>query len=421
MNTNEQLLTNVNTEKKDVVLYLTMTVLLFHFVCGAGNTWAVNPLYNNFLSLVFLSLLMVTNGKAFFATDKKLLFVLFFLLAILFSYSRGSSYIGYINQFLFVSVIAMIILLQRQYKRELLDFFTKWLAVVLCISLGFYVLVKMGVLSLPYTVYIPSEELETNGSMYVFKNYFFFTEFYYEYFGETIIPRFQAFFIEPSYLGTICLVLIIANEFNFKNRYVTVLFLMMLLSLSLAAYLIFMYSFLLHLFFFRNKGSFIVLILLVAVICIWINTLISEEENIVNTYIFNRLFSDGRFEFVSNRSKEEFDVFFWNIFCKSDNFFWGNDDYAIQFAADTKSVDYKYFFVHYGIWGTFWYLLNICVLYFQHCNKKTFILLSAWIAILFQAAWLGQYFTYIVPIILGTFLMSTQDADISQEEPTHDS
>lgn len=393
--------------------YVLFTVMLFYFFSGSGSSWGISFLMGNFLSLSLLFVFFLIDKNNFvFSTGKGFLFLVFSL-AILCTYSRGSNLNGYINQFLFLAMFFLVISLNLENKKRLLVFLTKWLAIALLISFSYYLLAKAGA-PLPYSIYIPTEELAENGSMYVFKNYYLFTEFYYDYFNEIRLPRFQAFFTEPAYLGTICLLMIIANNFNFKNHYVKILCVMMVISASLAAYACFVYSFLLYLILCKKQWSVLFYIVFAVAVCFLIYLVLPEDDNVIDTYITGRLFDDNGFFLKYNRSRDDFNLYFSNVFLNGDYLWTGGDQLGIWVAAETKSVDYRFFLVHYGIIGLLLYLVFIVLLFSQHCARETFIFLSTFVIMLFQSSFLGQYYTYLAIVFLGTFILAEKN-DVEQK------
>lgn len=121
-----------------------------------------------------------------------------------------------------------LIILPREYQADLLNFVTKWYAIMLGIGLVEYFLTF--VMSLPnigmfsFTGYQP------------YTNYGFYIKTTYD---SGFINRFNAFFLEPGHQALVSTFLLMANKFKFKeNRYCIVLALGVVFSFSLAGYLL---------------------------------------------------------------------------------------------------------------------------------------------------------------------------------------
>ena len=64
--------------------------------------------------------------------------------------------------------------------------------------------------------------------------------------------RFHSIFLEPGHLGCIIAFFVMANQYNFKNRYVLIMSIVLLFTLSLAGYVLFYIGFLVY---FINKSK----------------------------------------------------------------------------------------------------------------------------------------------------------------------
>jgi hypothetical protein len=117
-----------------------------------------------------------------------------------------------------------------------------------------------------------------------FENYIFFvrsTKVFDTY-------RFNGPFLEPGHLGMICAFILYANRFDVRNnRYLWVILIVTLLTLSLAAYVL---LFLGISFFYINKVSHIIRILFLLFLCHYIVTTVwNSGDNYINNLILARL------------------------------------------------------------------------------------------------------------------------------------
>lgn len=379
-------------------LWRIFSIVFFLVLCGsAGGIFRFNPFLSNLLVLTGLFLLWFFKSSFFCVTLNTLFCSLLYAIAFTSSYGRYSNWKGAINVFVFILIIFLLFALKNEAKTKLLDISTKYLAILLGISCIAWAADTLGICSIPSFQYIPNEEQVGNGSLYVFKHHYLFLVFDYAYLNMNIMPRFQAIFIEPGYLGTICLLFTAANNFNFKKWPVAVLFCLMLISCSLAAYIIFTFGFLLHLFL---KKKYMLLFCCITAVLIFaaVSLFLLPEDNLVYHYIWRRLFAEDGIEY--NRSTPEFSHFFWNQFCRSGELLWGSE-YGIQLSKDTRSVDFKMFLVYYGVFGALLSLLFYLVCFLKNRNPKVICLCAVFGMIFLQSSWVCQYLIYIAPFILA--------------------
>ena len=342
---------------------------------------------------------------------KTLFLTTFFAFSFLVTYGRYSNIFGIINNLIFIGTFFFLFALRPEYKTDLITQSTKWLALLLTVSFAAWVLWKCGT-NLPHFRYIPNPELANEDSMYVFQHYYFFLTFDYAYFNVNTIARFMAFFIEPGYLGTICLLFIAVNDFNFKNFYVLLLLIMMLISCSLAAYLIFCMTYLLDLLL-KKKYCFFLLLCIVGISTLLFLLIYLPDDNIIHVYIFDRLFSEDGIKY--NRSTAEFDAYFFDEFLPSWSFLWGSE-YGIELAKETRSVDYKMFLVYYGLFGFLLYVLFLWFCFWLNRNRKTFCLTVVMGLILLQSSWLAQYLIYIGIYVLGVSALAENTVESIEKQ-----
>lgn len=388
-------------------LWRVFTFLFFFIILGSpGGIFRFYPMISNIFLLFFSFLLYITNHAYFKFTVKSFLLSLLFIFTYFMTYVRYSNFTGMINALFYTLFFLFLFALQNQYKSMLLKFLTKWFSIFCFISFCAWGLHKAG-MPFPSFQYIPNEALANSQSMYVFKHYYFFLTFDYDFFNVNILPRFQAFFIEPSYLGTTTLLFIAANDFNFKNPYILLLLCIMLSSCSLAAYLIFAFVYLFHLFL-HKKYRYVLFAIVFGILALRILFLL-PQDSLPYRYIVMRLFTEDGIAY--NRSSIEFSDFFWKTFCKSKEIFLGSP-YGIQLAKETNSVDFKMFIVYYGIIGFIVYVIFLLCCFLNNRNSKNFCLTMVLGLIMLQSSWVAQYLIYSGTYILA-LMPTSKELDIS--------
>ena len=163
-------------------------------------------------------------------------------------------------------------------KSDILKFITNGMAILVGVSLLFYILFLFGV-QLPYTT-LRDSKLGYGGLNY----YAFITsDQLLEYF------RFKSIFAEPGHLTMGLIPLLYVNRLNLRNKSVLVIFIAELFTLSLAGYITLITSVVIYSFH-RSKNIYYVRILLMFLIFfgvfLWItgaNTIVITNEASKNT------------------------------------------------------------------------------------------------------------------------------------------
>ena len=287
--------------------------------------------------------------------------------------------------------------LRNIYKKNLIENCSKALALCLIVSFATWCLVKLGV-SLPYKVVVDDEET-LEQTLYIFKDYFFFREFFYEYFNRYEFVRFQAFFLEPSTLGKVCLCFFIANNFNMQKWYVVVFLVMLVVSFSLATYLVLSVALIIKIFLDKKIGKFFILFCSVFVILLTTYYTFPNDSPI-HIHIFDRLFQDDKVELKYNRSSSEFDDFFYDVFLKSKYTLIGDREY-MKSQQRVPSVDYKRFLVASGFIGAASMLLFLVCCFCLFRSTNSCVMICSYFILFLASCHIWDYFVYIGTLTLS--------------------
>ncbi|MBO4417831.1 MAG: hypothetical protein J5801_06930 [Bacteroidales bacterium] len=265
----------------------------------------------------------------------------FLLAAIMGTYGTFNAYLGtFIRCVPFLFFIAA----SDQIKTITLSAFNKVLYWILSISLVMWVLNLIGV---PF----PHRTLTTENSIYYFDNYFFFVKNIGIF---SIFPRFQSVFLEPGYLGCISVFMIFLNKYNFRKWYNIVYLGTVILSFSLAAWLLFFIGYIPYISQ-RGRGKWAYLLLLLVIVGAYYY--FSHTSEVVQAMINERLvFENG--EMVGyNRSGDAIkDVWRYN-FWNTDKWMFGlreRYDNLYDFGA---SVDLVAYIIRYGLFAAIAYIV----------------------------------------------------------------
>lgn len=265
-------------------------------------TWTYKPIVVTAIAFIIALLHAIFQNKQYTFKYKHLLPIFFFFLIISWE-SLNSNLFGKINYGLNFIIISLIICLKDNSKIELLNYITKWFAILLLISLSCYILFLFQA-PLPHTALSYKESLHEN---YIFDNYYTFIVPAIRFISYT---RFQGVFLEPGHLTMGLVILLFANKYDIKNKYVLILILAQIFALSLAGYVLMCIGFS---FFILSSASinrkiiqktiFVTIIFIGGVFIV--NHLFSD--NVIDTAILERLeYSNGTIA-GNNRTSSYFD------------------------------------------------------------------------------------------------------------------
>lgn len=289
-------------------------------------------------------------------------------------------------------IVGSVLWLKDRTKQELLSFFTNGFALILLISIVFWLLFLAGV-SLPHVYVVRGDDA------YTFDNYYFFL-FNTDPHQNIFLPRFSSVFVEPGHLGMISSFLLYANRFNLKKIAVWIIFIASILSFSLAAYVLMLMAFLV-LVFVNSRRPWLYLFLFFGVIfsvSIFFSNY-NNGDNTVNKLILERLqYDNGDFK-GDNRYGVGFDAFY-DEFINTENFYTGIGAQSFD-SMGFNASGYKTFLVEYGMMGTI--LVFFLYFFFTYAYRN----LYAWGFFLLYAAsflqrpyalWDAELFIFLVAL-----------------------
>lgn len=282
-----------------------------------------------------------------------------------------------------------LFLLPVKYKKALLNFCTKWYAVFLLLSILLYFITDF----IPFPSPLPMVDVGRNNFYPPFINYFF-------YIKPTINPydvsRFNAFFLEPGHLSLSTTFFIVANKLDFKNnRYLWIMLFAIIISLSLAGYVLLAISWVL----FKSNGFKGVLITIIIFSGLYMGGQIwNEGDNHLNNKIFARLeYNDEKGIEGNNRTDDRTDWIFDNLI-SSGKILTGLPD------AENKYVfgaGFKKYFIQFGLIAAILVFVYYWNLISPGCDKKYAIKFFLLIILAFCDCEYPTWFTWLLPYVLG--------------------
>ena len=217
----------------------------------------------------------------------------------------------------------------------------KVLASILIVSIAWYFLYLLG---FP----LPSVDVDYKDGEYFFSNYYFFLLD--DRFMFMLIPRFHSVFLEPSYLGTATVMLLMTQYGQWKKWYNIVLIIATFMTFSLEAYILFFILIFLNLWI-MNKHVFAKAFISVAIVAAVVigSFYYKDGDNLINQLIVIRLeVEDGEMA-GDNRVDTSFQNEFDNLISSSDIIFGRGAFDETQYGEG--NAGFRVFMFQYGLVG----------------------------------------------------------------------
>lgn len=309
------------------------------------------------LLAIFLSIRFLFLERTTLAKNKLSIYLC--LVLWLYLYVFRAPNVGDVFSFFFTKFLPLlfVILLSTEEKRTLLRYVTNLFAIIIAISLFFFIIWFCGV-SLPSTII----EHSTDSFYPNFTSYYFFIIQ-----GNLgILTRFQSIFTEPGHLGMLSALLLYMNFYNFRKWQCCVLLIGLIWSFSLAAYVLLVGGFIIYRIASSKrivlsviKATSIMLLVVIGGITFYL----SYPNTIFSTLILSRLeISKERGVVGNNRNDASFMKYYEELENRQEYLTGiGIDRYAkLTFSGGNSS--YRVFIVQYGLIGiTLLFLFGIAV------------------------------------------------------------
>lgn len=303
-----------------------------------------------------------------------------------------------IYTFLAYLPVVMLIVLPTENKIDLLQFVTKWYALMLALGLLAYFATLF--------VHIPSFGRFVYPSYEPFDNYIFFIKTTWE---NDVFTRFNAFFLEPGHQALASTFLIMANAFEFKrNPYCIILLIGLIFSFSLAGYLLFFTGGIL--FWIKDiRKAILGVALLAGVVVFAINW--NFGNNIVNELIISRLeYDEEKGIKGNNRYFNDTDFIFERAQKTGDSLIGVRDKVNMELVG---GAGFKIYVIKNGWIGVILVLLlYLSVIPKDFSPRYTAIFLIVLSLCFIQRSY-PTWYSWLLPYVLGIYIHKKNDFDDS--------
>lgn len=217
--------------------------------------------------------------------------------------------------------------------------------------------------------------------------------------------RFNSYFIEPGHLGMMGAFLLYADGFDFKKKTSWVIFISVILTFSLAGYVLLFMGFLFAKYEKKEIGLKFVLFFGILILLVYLfGTFYNGGENFLNEKIFSRLEYDEERGIVgNNRARGEIPLYFAKMFSDWHLILFGYDYVFLKDLAEdgSRGTGMQYFMVCHGLIGVIFSFSSYLVYLLCTKNKKFAILLFIYIILLLLQRSYWHWYAWVICYIYG--------------------
>ena len=264
---------------KEAILNLTV---FFAFISSLNPYFFWKLKAGIFYALTFFVIWMFKNGKLTIKNKFSNITILFLLYIAAIFHTDYTSIMSIVSHIFTILTCYALFSLNDGDKSKLFNYIVKYFSIILAISLCFHIyLCNGGELPNIGTFKHPDSIL------YEYKNYIFTLHGNYG-------VRFHSIFCEPGHVGMIIGFLLYFLDYNLKNKYVIILLISLLATLSLAGYALLVIGIFIKYIRYLNFKKLIMIIsslIILGSIYITVENNISKDS-IVYKYVFKRLTID---------------------------------------------------------------------------------------------------------------------------------
>lgn len=284
-------------------------------------------------------------------------------------------------------ILIAVFFLSEEKKKETLRFLTVSFSIITLFSIVAWILYLFGIINI-------SNEFEYNGYQFG-SNALFLVNLD---IGMGIIPRFQGLLLEPGHLGMICSLLLYANNYKRKDIFNIILFIGIVLTMSLAAYILFIIGYVLYNMSDSGKGSKITILVFLTIIVYVIFTLFQHTDSMLYYILFDKVADSENGILNGNRYGADFLQYYNNQLSNPFVAMFGLGD-AFDSERFPGNSGYKVGIISMGWVGILILLFAYYCIAKPYHSKRCYFFLLLYIISYIQrpyADWLAEWFIFIL-------------------------
>lgn len=232
-------------------------------------------------------------------------------------------------------------------------------------------------------------------------------------YGSDAVGRFHSIFLEPGFLGSLLSFLLFAIKYDFSKWYGKVLWVSLIISLSLAGYIITFIGYTLYLLSTGKSLGKIIVFAIGAIIVYFVSINYNDGNNYINKMIIERLQYDEEKGIAGNNRTGAGTEFYYNQAIENGDIWLGLGSERVKqinggssdsagYADNIRGAGYKVFFVTRGIISALCFLMFYVFVTIGCCNIVATRIVAILLVILtFLPQSTPQSASWIFPLILG--------------------
>ncbi len=345
-----------------------------------------------FIAVIFA---IISRPKLHFEKSKSntrfLIAMAFMLLWMAYKYNL----FGIITTLASIYLLSMICRLDDSSKKEILSFITKGFAIIVGISIPFYILSSIGI-PLPHGNVV-FEDLGIR-----FENYYFFVKF-------PDSSRFQSVFLEPGHMTMGLAPILFLNRYDVKNKYVLLLIFAQLMSFSIAGIIVMgvglIFTELLRPTVGQKIKGAVSVVLAFGVLIVLMYVFYGDD--IIQTLVLDRLqINDGQLSGY-NRTTLDVDELFDSVMASSNR--WTGVDWDPTKYGTASG--YRVFIITNGLIGAFFMVLSYLMPWITR-KKTEMLFFSIILLLLLVQNGYPQWWCMMISLVLGPAYYNYQQVSL---------
>lgn len=350
--------------------------------------WHIDELYMPFAILI-MSMLFLLSNKGWFRFQYRPV-VIWAILALLLGTSGNVN--GYIVAGLRMLPFLVVLLLEDNLKLDLYEYLIKGFAILLGVSIIFWIPQIFGRPLLPGISDFYGAWSDRYGDYgYIFENHFLYVVNLRMHDDQLL--RFSSIFLEPGYLGCLLAIILFVEEYKLKKWHNAIFVIALILTFSLAGWLVFGVGFfLLQMKNSSNRIFKLILLFTTLYLFDYFFSTLNGGNNVVNEFILERLKFDSSRGTIEgyNRTEEAFDEWF-NSFMFTKDAVFGNPSKYQALWSDSVNVGWKYYVACNGFTGLLAYILYLLSVVRANGSKYLGFSMMILMVLIFSR---GQFFNF---------------------------
>lgn len=391
---------NIFLVKKEDIAFGLLLLGTVIAIFGSMGAWFLQPFFTTYGVLAVIPIVMSWGissavGNCFYAKSPTIYAALmYFVFQLYAALVHGKNVNFLINGIVFTVILAALFTLKTEWRVKLTRALCVTLGCIFAVSIPAYLLFLIG-------VPLPNSPFTGSQGLYELENFYLFLFNESGSSVDSLIPRFQAVFMEPGHMGTLCVLLLLTQVGRWKKWYNMLMAIAVILSFSLAAYVLYAIV-LFAAMWIRGKhvmGKLLAVVAVIAVVGVGAY-FYNDGDNMMNQLILTRLEMDDEGNLAGdNRTTPQFQGMF-DEFMQSDDVLWGRE-YDMFSTMGYGNSGYRVFIYSNGLIGVFFITLIYLLIGIGAASRRAVVsMLILAVAIFWERATLDVMYN-IIPLFLA--------------------